>query len=222
MSEPNLTSCKQKIPLWQSAQTMTNYVKNSMVPEVFREKCPCILLNNSNMNSGTYFDKSVTKSKCQNNNIIINPKKNVSNNKTKYNYDKYIGEYTNNDNLNGKSYYYIYVYYSDELLNFIENYKYANYFEVTVDEHKNYIVVTSYYKDLIKALANVLHKQTSNAYNTHGNKANNIPLYPVTAVQSAGFRKKQKIQKQIKTHRKNKIVSINKKSNTKKRISRFK
>lgn len=203
MSEPNLTSCNVKFKLWPRVKNMTN--ENEQVPQIFRDKCPCILLNNSNMDTGTYFDKTVKKSECQ---IKYN------NNKRQYNYEKYIGKHTvaSNKNSNGKVIYYIYVYYSNDLLNFINNYKDANYFTVSTDENKNYIAISSYYKDLIIALANALHKQKSNSYNTQGNKSNNIPLYPIRDTQTAGSRKK------VKTHRKNKIVTINKQNRkTKKR-----
>jgi hypothetical protein len=209
MSEPNLKTCKQKLPLWLKVKDMNNIPKNIAVPPEYREKCPCILLNMDDIDIGNYFGKLVTKSHCQKNNITT--KKNVTNNNSKYNYDKYIGEYTGNDSYNGKPYYYIYVYNSDELLKFITNYKDAAFF--AIQETNEYIAVSSYYKDLIKALANALHKQASDEYNSQGNKANNIPLYPVHGAQTAGSRKK------VKTHHKNKIISINKKNcKTKKRI----
>ena len=215
MSEPNLTNCKIKLQLWSRAKNMNITVKNNVVPVEFRDKCPCILLNdNLNVDTATYFDKHVTKSECQNNNITT--RKNVTNNNTKYNYDKYIGEYTvtSNNNSNGKVIYYIYVYFSDELLDFINSYKYSTYFTLNMDENNTYISVSSYYKNFITELANALHKQVSNAYNTQGNKANNIPLVPVQNMsneQAAGSRKK------VKTHRKNKIVTINKKNRKTKR-----
>lgn len=204
MSKPDFKSCKIKLSQWQTAKTKHNTLKNDIVPPIFREKCPCILLNNYNASSGKYFDKMVKESDCQN----------KSNNNThKYNYDKYIGEYTSNNNSNGRVIYYIYIYYDDDLLNFINSYKHSNYFTVRIGENNTYISVSSYYKDLIKELVTALHKQASNKYNTQGNKANNIPLYPIPDTQTAGSRKK------VKTHRKKKIVTINKKNRKTKKHS---
>jgi hypothetical protein len=212
MSEPNLTSCKAKLTLWQSARNMDNTIKNDMVNEVFREKCPCILLNNSNIITATYFGKRVTKEEC--NRPKNNSKKNTKNISNLANtYEKYIWT-TNTDPM----YYYIYVRKDDKgiLLDIINNYTDKSKF--TIQEAEKYISVSSFQKEDLEALILELHKSnTSNLNNT-----NKIPLYPVTTVQAAGSRKKQTLQKQIKTHRKNKIVSINKKSKTKKRISRFK
>lgn len=92
----------------------------------------------------------------------------------------------------------------DTLLDIIK--KYADSSHFTIKEYTNYIGVSSYDRDLLKGLANTLHKYASNTYNNNIKKSNtpNIPLYQVTTAQTAGSRKKK---------------SINKKSKTKKRLN---